>query len=137
MKVGITCGKFDLIHPGYIIMLKEAKSVCDKLIIAIHKEPNGKENPVHTIEERKMILEAIRYVDGVVVYQSEDELRKLLLALKPDIRILGSDWKKGGFDAEDLNIPLYFNSREHDYSCSRLKNKIWEQNNKNLGDNHE
>ena len=70
-KTGIICGSFDLIHAGYIRMFKDAKAHCNHLTIALHKDPSterpNKLKPVHSVEERKEILSAIKYVDDVVV----------------------------------------------------------------------
>ena len=131
---GFIASSFDLIHPGYVRMLKDAKTVCDRLICAIHKEPKHerpllKNTCVHTTEERKEILEAIRYVDKVVTYETEDDLQKLLTGLKPDIRILGDDYaNKSGVTGWELNIPIHWHKRmHHGYSTSGLREKISKQ----------
>jgi glycerol-3-phosphate cytidylyltransferase len=127
--VGFLAGSFDVLHPGYIIMFEDAKNVCDKLIVGLHsceelKDPK-KIPPVLSVEDRKRKLEAIRYVDEVIIYNSENELYKLLKDLKPDIRILGTDYKEKWFTGKDLkDIKVYFHDRNHDWSTTKFKRLI-------------
>lgn len=127
-KVGIVTSYFDLIHPGYVTMLREAKTVCEHLICALHEDPSvereTKTSPVHSVEERIMILESIKYVDEIVTYKTEDELHRLLQTLKPDIRIIGTDWKNKNFTGDDLDIEIHWHQRNHNWSTSNLKEKI-------------
>ena len=112
-KVGITAGAFDLCHAGHMLVFKEAKTVCDYLIVALQDDPSKtqsdyrgkkKNTPIMTLEERRIILEGIRYIDEVVVYSSEKDLYDLLVNLKPDIRIIGADWKGKEYTGHDLPI---------------------------------
>ena len=77
MKVGITASSFDLLHAGHILMLREAKSVCDYLICALQTDPTidrpEKNKPVQTFMERYIQLSAVRYVDEIIPYETEDE----------------------------------------------------------------
>ena len=81
-KKGIIAGNFDVIHPGYIRMFKEAKEHCNHLTVALHEDPSiarpNKLKPVQTVEDRKEILHAIKYVDDVVVYQAEETFHHYL-----------------------------------------------------------
>lgn len=127
-KRGFLCGAFDLIHPGYARMWKDAKSVCDYLIVGLQTDPTidrpTKEAPVHSIEERKSILESIKYIDEIVVYETEKDLYELLKRTSPDIRILGSDYRNADYNGCDLGIPVYFHERDHNWSATNLRNKI-------------
>lgn len=127
-RVGFVASSFDLIHPGYILMLKEAKTVCEHLICALHDDPSTerekKNKPVQTVEERLMVLESIKYVDEVVVYKTEEELRDLLIQLAPDVRILGTDYKDKQFTGSDLDIEIYWHKRDHHWSTSYLRRRI-------------
>ncbi len=134
-KVGITASAFDLCHAGHILMLKEAKTVCDYLIVCLQGDPSltdpsyrgkKKNQPIMSIEERRIILEGIKYVDEIVVYNSEKELYDLLVLLKPDIRIIGPDWKGRPYTGHDLPIEMYFNSRDHEFSTTELRRRIYE-----------
>ena len=128
LKVGFLAGAFDLIHPGYVLMFQDAKKVCDYLIVALQTDPTvdrpAKMKPVQSYEERKMILESIKFVDEVVKYTTEEDLYKLLKDTNIDIRILGTDYKDKKFNGCDLGIPIHFHKRDHNWSTSNLKNKI-------------
>ena len=128
--VGFTCSCFDLLHAGHLIMLKDAKSQCDKLIVGLQTNPSidrkDKNKPIQTLEERKIQLEAVKYIDEIIIYETENDLHKLLFDLDPDVRILGSDWKGKSFTGYNLPINIYFHERNHNYSTTNLRNKIYE-----------
>lgn len=124
---GIIAGAFDLIHPGYCKMFKECKEYCNNLTVALHENPSIERNklsPIHTIEERKEILESIKYIDNVVVYKTEEDWFNLLDSDEYDIRFLGSDYKNQNYTGKELSIPVHFLNRDHDYSTTKLKMKI-------------
>ena len=128
--IGFTCSSFDLLHAGHIIMLQDAKQQCDKLIVGLQTDPTidrplTKNTPIQTLEERKIQLEAVRYIDDIHVYDTEDSLIDLLKLVKPDIRILGSDYEGKPFTGDFLNIPIYFHGRKHDYSTTNLRKMIY------------
>ena len=127
-KKGIIAGAFDVIHPGYIRMFKDAKAHCNHLTVALHEDPSmarpHKLKPVQTVEERKEILYAIRYVDNVVVYQAEETFLSYLDDY--DIRFLGTDYMDGSYTGKDLSIDVVWLDREgHDYSSTKLKFDIY------------
>lgn len=128
MIKGFTAGAFDLLHAGHLLMLKEVKGQCDFLIIGLHTDPTidrpEKNKPVETVEERKMRLEGCKYVDEIVLYDTEEDLYNLLKKLKPDVRFLGEDWKDKHFTGDDLLIKIIFNSRGHNFSSTNLKKRI-------------
>lgn len=125
---GIVAGAFDLIHPGYIKMFEECKRHCTHLTVALHEDPSlarpSKLPPVQSVEERKEILKAIRYVDDIVVYQAEDTFLWYLESGKYDVRFLGEDYTDGSYTGYDLPIDIVFVNRGHDYSTTELKRKI-------------
>ena len=131
-KVGITAGAFDLCHAGHILVFKECKTVCDYLIVALQSDPSidrpEKNKPVMSLEEREIILGAIKYIDEVVVYDTEAQLYELLKKndLGIDIRIIGDDWKGKEYTGHDLPIPVHFNSRAHHFSTSELRRRVYE-----------
>ena len=128
MIKGFTCGAFDLGHAGHLIMLKEVKAQCDYLIFGLQTDPSidrpDKHKPIETVEERMIRLQSCKYVDKIMVYDTEADLYNLLKELKPDIRFLGEDWKGKHFTGDDLTIKVIFNSRKHDYSSSNLIQRI-------------
>lgn len=132
-KVGVIAGSFDIIHPGYVRMFREAKdNACEQLIVLLQDDPTidrpEKCKPVQTWEERKEIIESIRWVDGVMKYSTEAELLGLLEdnIESIDVRILGEDYIGKSFTGSNLDIPLYFCKRSHNFSTTRLKEKIAE-----------
>lgn len=135
MKKGITFGAFDLCHAGHMAMFKEAKEQCDYLIVGLQADPSEtpaeyrgkqKKKPIMSLEERKIILEGIRYIDEIVTYKTEEDLYRLLQQLKPDIRIIGADWEGKKFTGWDLPMAVYYNTRNHGFSTSELRKRVYE-----------
>ena len=126
-KKGIVAGAFDVIHPGYIRMFKDAKEHCNHLTVALHEDPSmarsHKLKPVQTVEERKEILHAIKYVDDVVVYQAEETFLSYLDDY--EIRFLGADYMDGSYTGKDIAIDIVWLSRGHSYSSTKLKTDIY------------
>ncbi|MBP6949020.1 MAG: adenylyltransferase/cytidyltransferase family protein [Candidatus Pacebacteria bacterium] len=132
MKIGFTCGAFDLCHAGHMLMFKECKEYCDFLIVGLHTDPSidrpEKNKPVQSVEERMIQLEAIKYIDKIITYTTEKELYALL-SENPhniDMRIIGSDWKGKLYTGHDLPLTVLFNSRSHPYSSSNLRRRVVE-----------
>ena len=127
-KIGFTCSCFDLLHAGHILMLKDSKEQCDYLIVGLQTDPTidrpEKNKPIQSFKERKIQLEAVKYIDEIIVYETENDLYKIIYDLNPDIRILGTDYVNKYFTGIDLHIPLYFHKRNHNYSTSSLRDKI-------------
>ena len=132
-KTGFTCSCFDLLHAGHILMLQDAKKQCDYLIVGLQIDPSvdrpkEKNKPIQSLEERRIQLEAVKYIDKVIVYESEKDLFNLIQKINPDIRILGSDYKNKKFTGDNLGIKIYYHERNHNYSSTRLKKKIMSKN---------
>ena len=134
-KIGITFSTFDMLHAGHIAMLAEAKNHCDYLICGLQTDPtidrpDTKNKPVQSIVERQIQLAACRYVDEVVVYQTERDLIDLLLILPIDIRVLGVEYENKGFTGEHeggiRGIKHIFNGRDHSFSSSGLRSRVVE-----------
>jgi len=129
-KIGFTCGAFDLLHAGHILMLKECKDYCDYLIVGLQTDPSidrpTKHKPIQDMFERKVQLQAVRYVDEIRTYTTEDNLIELLRDVKPDVRIIGADWKGKEYTGYELGIPAIFNSRNHSYSTSELRKRVYD-----------
>ena len=132
-KIGITFSTFDMLHAGHVAMLSEAKNHCDYLIAGLQTDPtidrpDTKNHPIQSIVERQIQLAACRYVDEVVVYQTEQDLVDLLLILPLDIRILGIEYADKDFTGRgecfDRGIELVFNSRDHSFSSSSLRKRV-------------
>ena len=132
-RIGITFSTFDMLHAGHIAMLSEAKNHCDYLICGLQTDPtidrpDTKNPPVQSIVERQIQLSACRYVDEVVVYQTEQDLRDLLLILPVDVRILGIEYAGKDFSGQDecadREIEIVFNERDHSFSSSSLRKRV-------------
>jgi len=132
-KIGITFSTFDMLHAGHIAMLSEAANHCDYLICGLQTDPtidrpDTKNQPVQSIVERQIQLAACRYVDEVVVYQTEQDLIDLLLILPLDVRILGVEYENKDFTGRDecfdRGIELVFNGRDHSFSSSSLRKRV-------------
>ena len=131
MKIGFTCSTFDLFHAGHMMMLKEAKTQCDYLIVGIQTDPtidrpDTKNKPVQSLFERFVQLQSCRYVDEIVPYSTEKELMDILLSYPIDVRIIGEEYKDKHFTGRELDIPIYYNSRKHSFSSSGLRQRVFE-----------
>ena len=129
MKKGITFGAFDLFHAGHILMLEEAKTVCDYLIVAIQSDPSldrkTKNSPVQSVEEREIQVSSCRYVDEVIIYDREADLLEILDTFSWDVRILGEEYKNKDFTGREKYLDrCYFNKRPHNFSTSELRERI-------------
>ena len=135
MKTGFTCSTFDLFHAGHIMMLREAKERCDYLIVGLQTDPTidrpFKNKPVQSVFERFIQLKACVYVDEVVVYATEKELKDILLSYPINIRILGEEYYNKDFTGSDIQMEYHFNSRRHSFSTTELRQRVVEaENNK-------
>jgi len=129
MKKGITFSTFDLFHTGHILMLQEAKSQCDWLIVCLQTDPTvdrpNKNKPVQTLFERFIQVRACKYVDELLVYTTEDEVIQILKAIDYDIRIIGEEYSDKSFTGKDLSKgKVYFNKRQHSFSTTELRDRI-------------
>ena len=130
---GFIASSFDIMHPGYTLMLKECRDNCNYLVVGLHENPvwerQDKNSPIMSLHERFLVLKSIRYIDEIAPYKNESELLNLLSFYKPDIRFLGSDYK----EASPLKITgyklcknIHYIDRFHDYSSSVIRKKIYE-----------
>jgi len=132
MKIGFTCSTFDLLHAGHIQMLRDAKEQCDYLICGLQVDPSidrpEKNSPVQTVVERFTQLNAVKYVDEIIPYQTEKDLEDILNMLHIDVRILGEEYKNKTFTGRAIcakrGIELFFNKREHRFSSSDLRDRV-------------
>lgn len=132
MTKGFTCGSFDLLHAGHVIFLRDCKSMCDKLIVGIQADPSierrNKNKPVQSLLERQIQLLSCKYVDDVLVYETERDLERLLGIINIHKRFIGDDWKKenitGGNICDKRKIKIVYIPRNHDWSSSSLRERI-------------
>ncbi len=135
MIVGLTCSTFDLLHAGHVQMLREAKEHCEYLICGLQIDPAidrpKKNSPIQTVVERYTQLKAVSYVDEIIPYATEEDLKDILQMYHIDIRILGDEYREKDFTGKDIckrrDIALYFNKRDHRFSSSDLRKRVTEQ----------
>lgn len=127
-QIGFVAGVFDLCHAGHVLMLEEAKSRCDYLIVALHVDPSlehpDKNRPVMSMDERETILRGIRYVDEVVRYETETELLHLLQSRPINLRILGIEYRHRPFTGHALAMNFHFTTRDHGFSSTQLRRRV-------------
>lgn len=128
-RIGITASCFDLFHAGHVLMLKEAKENCDKLVVALQSDPTldrpEKNKPVQGMYERYLQVVSCKYVDEVIPYDTEEDLYNLLAGSQWHVRFLGADYVgKEDFTGWDLSIPVHYCARNHGYSSSNLRHII-------------
>jgi len=133
--VGFTCSTFDLLHAGHILMLAECKQICDYLIVGVQSDPTidrpeTKNKPVQSIVERYVQLSAVKFVDEIIVYNTEKDLEDMLMFLPISVRIIGEEYKDKDFTGkqicEDRGIKIWFNSRSHRFSSSELRQRTYQ-----------
>lgn len=133
--VGITFSTFDLLHAGHIAMLREAKSVCDYLICGLQVDPScdriEKNKPVQTLVERYAQLASVKYVDEIIPYQSENDVLDILQMYPIDVRVIGDEYKSKDFTGKEecrsLGISIYYNKRNHRFSSSDLRERVYNE----------
>ena len=135
MRVGITFSTFDLLHAGHIGMLREAKANCDYLIVGLQSDPTidrpkEKNKPVQTLVERYAQLNALKFIDEIVPYQTEEDVIDILELFQVDVRFLGEEYREKEFTGKDVcrkrGIELHFNKRDHRFSTSGLRKRVAE-----------
>lgn len=115
-------------------MLREAKSVCGHLICGLQVDPSydriEKNKPVQTLVERHAQLAAVKYVDEIIPYQTEADVMDILKMYPIDIRIIGDEYKALDFTGKEecrqLGIDIYYNKRDHRFSTSNLRERVYE-----------
>ncbi len=131
MRVGFTCSTFDLFHAGHVMMLKEAKTQCDYLIVGLQIDPTidrptTKNKPVQSVLERFIQVQACKFVDEIIPYATEKELMDILTSYPIDVRIIGEEYRDKQFTGYQLPMSVYFNSRQHSFSTTELRQRVLE-----------
>ena len=128
MKKGVIAGNFDVLHPGYIKMFKEAAANCDCLVVLLHRDPSierpDKLKPILSVEERKEMLLELKSICDILLYTYEVQLLDIIKNGDFDVRFLGDDYIGKPFTGDNLNIPIYYLNREHGWSTTKYKKLI-------------
>jgi len=134
MKIGFNCSSFDLFHAGHVTMLKMEKELCDHLKVALQVDPTIdrpgiKNKPVQSVYERYVQLQACKYVDEILVYETEEDLINLMKSQTIHIRFLSEEYKDRDFTGKqyciDNGIELFFHLRRHKYSSTEIRNRVY------------
>lgn len=135
MKIGFNCSSFDLFHAGHVTMLKIEKSMCDYLKVALQVDPTidrpgSKNKPIQSVYERYVQLQGCRYVDEILVYETEADLLNLLMTQEISIRFLSEEYKDRDFTGKQYcienGVELFYHPRKHIYGSSELRNRVYE-----------
>ncbi len=137
-KLAFTCGVWDFLHAGHVSFLRDCKDYCDHLCVGLQTRPYGRDSknwPVQSTFERFMQLQACKYVDTVVPYDTEDDLTNVLAIINPEVRLISDEYDTDelrplitGLDVmKDLAIDLVFIPRRYNYSSSELRNRVQER----------
>lgn len=128
VKIGFTCSTFDLFHSGHNVMLMEAKSLCDYLIVGLLVDPtidrpSNKNKPVQSVFERYIQVASCRFVDEVIPFETEKDLVDMILTINPDIRIVGEEYENTNHTGKGL-CPIHYNKRKHSFSTTELRDRV-------------
>lgn len=131
MIVGFTCGAFDYCHAGHVLSMAQAKERCDYLIVGLQTDPSvdraEKTKPEQNMFERWTQLDAIKYIDKIMVYETEANLLDYLFANEKtiDIRFLDEEYKDRDFTGKSqTDIEIYYVTRLNDYSSSNIRQTL-------------
>ena len=118
-------GCFDVLHRGHIELFKYAKSLGEALIVGVDTDirvatAKGSTRPVNVVEDRKFILESIKYIDRVVSFESDEELANWIDFFKPKYMVIGSDWKNKKVVGQEYADKIVFFDRVPGYSTSKI-----------------
>ena len=134
MKIGFNCSSFDLFHAGHVTMLKMEKELCDYLKVALQVDPSIdrpgiKNKPVQSVYERYVQLQGCRYVDEILVYETEADLLNLIQSQTFHIRFLSEEYKHievtGKQYCIDNGVEIYYHLRRHQYSSTEIRNRVY------------
>jgi len=133
-KIGFTCSTFDLLHAGHVAMLAEAKANCDYLVVGLLTDPtisrpDSKNKPIQDIYQRFIQLQAIKYADLIIPFDTEENICDIVNMIEPDIRFVGEEYKGTKHTGWDL-CPIYYNKRKHNFGSSQLREKIYKEESK-------
>jgi len=128
--IAFCCSAFDILHCGHILMLEDCKNQADILVVGLHTNPTldraSKNAPIQEYEEREIQIKGCKYVNEIIKYNTENDLYKILVSLKPDVRILGTDWKGKEYTGHQLSIPIHWHLRTHSWSTTYLRERVYQ-----------
>lgn len=122
-------GTFDVLHVGHVEMLKYAKTLCPLVVVGIDsdrrvREMKGGERPINNQEDRKKMLESIRYVDSVFVFDTDEELKHLIATSKATVMVIGGDYRNKPIIGSEYFSDIVYFDRLEEYSSTKIIEKI-------------
>ena len=125
MRVGFVNGCFDILHVGHIRMFEFAKSLCDYLVVAIDSDDRvrnnkGPKRPFNCVEDRKIMLTSLRYIDEVKSFSTDEELTSLVKSVAPDIMVVGDDYINKRVIGSEHAKELKFYRKIDGYSTTKI-----------------
>ena len=123
-----TSGCFDILHVGHIELFRYAKSLGDELVVGVDSDEKikldkGKKRPINDLQYRMTMLQSIKYIDKVIPFDNTKELRDTVKWYRPNIIVMGSDWKNREVIGEDYAEKLIFFERVGNYSTTNMIRK--------------
>ena len=134
MKIGFNCSSFDLFHAGHVTMLKMEKELCDYMKVALQVDPSIdrpgiKNKPSQSAYERYVQLQACKYVDEILLYDTEASLLNLIKTQTIHIRFLSEEYLSRDFTGKQYclenDIELHYHKRQHTFSSTELRNRVY------------
>tara|TARA_B110000003_G_C16652024_1_gene534600 strand:+ start:1839 stop:2249 length:411 start_codon:yes stop_codon:yes gene_type:complete len=127
-EIGIICGNFDVLHPGYLKMFEEIEDNCKKLFILLHDDPTierpEKKKPILSVEERREMLFRFTKAHTILSYNTEEELLLLIKSINPDVRFLGDDYVDKYYTGKEIGTLIHWINRSHGWSTTKFKQEI-------------
>ena len=129
MKRVFVNGTFDLLHRGHLELLNYAKSLGDYICVGIDtddrvRQMKGPTRPIYNQDERKFFLENLKAVDEVRFFSNDSELEGIVKSIKPDIMVVGSDWKEKSVIGSYWAAELIFFDRIGEYATTKTVQDI-------------
>ena len=129
--IGFTASSFDVLHAGHIAMLAEAKRNCDFLVVGLltdptNDRPDTKNKPVQTTFERWIQADAVKYIDLLIPFDTEQDLQDMIEIVDPGIRFVGEEYRFQDFTGKEMDVNVHYNKRSHSFSTSELRQRVYD-----------
>ena len=129
MKIAFTNGCYDVLHRGHLELFKYSRFLGDKLVVAIDSDERVRKNkglsrPINSQEDRKFMLESIKWIDEVHIFNTSEELEDIIRDIAPDFMVIGSDWKNKPVIGSEHAKELRFFEKIDGYSTTKALQAI-------------
>ena len=125
LQIVWTNGCFDILHRGHIELFKYAKSLGDVLYVGIDsdskvKKDKGNKRPYNNEVDRIELLKSIKYIDKIFLFENSKQLDNIIKSIKPNVMVIGSDWKNKIIVGESHSKKVVFFDRIPNYSTTNI-----------------